>query len=54
MPGEGTRAAHRAVRERVAHLDADRILSSDIDAVREILESGDLLRAVEAAVGELE
>lgn len=54
VPGKGTGAAHRAVRERVAHLDADRILSSDIDAVREILESGDLLRAVEAAVGELE
>lgn len=54
VPGKGTGAAHRAVRERVAHLDADRILSSDIAAVREILESGDLLRAVEAAVGELE
>lgn len=53
-PGKGTGAAYRAVRERVAHLDADRILSSDIAAVREILESGDLLRAVEGAVGELE
>ncbi len=53
-PGTGTRAAHRAVRERVAHLDADRILAVDIARVREMIESGDLLREVEKAVGELE
>ena len=53
-PGAGTRAAHRAVRERVAHLDADRILAVDIAQVREMIESGDLLREVEKAVGELE
>lgn len=53
-PGAGTAAAHGAVRERVAHLDADRILSTDIAAARGMVESGHLLRAVEAVVGELE
>src|ERR687896_802734 len=42
-PGEGVRAAHAAIRERVAHLDADRPPSPDIATVRELVHSGELL-----------
>jgi histidine ammonia-lyase len=42
-PGAGVAAAHAAIRARVAHLDADRPPSPDIDAVRELVHSGDLL-----------
>ena len=42
-PGAGVAAAHATIRARVAHLDADRPPSPDIDAVRELVHSGDLL-----------
>jgi len=42
-PGDGVAAAHAAVRGRVPHLDADRPPSPDIVAVRELVQSGELL-----------
>ena len=42
-PGAGVAAAHAAIRTRVPHLDADRPPSPDIDAVRELVHSGELL-----------
>jgi histidine ammonia-lyase len=42
-PGAGVAAAHAAVRDRVAHLDADRPPSPEIAAVRELVHSGALL-----------
>jgi len=51
--GEGTAIAHAALRERVPHLDRDRELSSDIASARDFIRSGELVRAVEARLGEL-
>ena len=42
-PGAGVAAAHAALRERVAHVDADRPPSPDIAAARELVHSGELL-----------
>lgn len=52
-PGVGTRAAYGAIRARVPFLDRDRILYHDMDAAAEIVRSGALVAAVEAAVGPL-
>ena len=52
-PGEGTLAAYQAIRRVIPHLDTDRFLAPDIDAMRELMRSGAILAAVEARVGEL-
>jgi histidine ammonia-lyase len=52
-PGKGTRAAHAAVRRHVDHLDEDRPLYPDHNAIRDAVKNLDVLEAVEAAVGEL-
>lgn len=52
-PGEGTLAAYNVIRGNVSHLENDRILSKDIEAVKSLLRSGKILEAVEGKVGEL-
>ncbi len=52
-PGVGTRTAHEVVRGHVAHLDVDRPLHVDHTCMREVVRSGEILGAVEAAVGPL-
>jgi histidine ammonia-lyase len=52
-PSRGVAAAHGAVRGHVAQLVEDRPLYKDIGALREMIRSGELLRAVEASVGPL-
>jgi len=52
-PGEGTLAAYQVIRESITHLDTDRFLAADINAMRELMRSGEILRAVEKKVGEL-
>ena len=52
-PGEGSLAAYRTIRDSVSHLDEDRILSTDIDAVRKLIREGRIVEAVENAVGPL-
>ena len=52
-PGQGTAAALDAVREVVAHLRSDRELGPDIAAARELVTSGRMVEAVEAAAGSL-
>ena len=52
-PGEGTMAAYNVIRGTVSHLDSDRILSKDIEAVKSLMQSGKILEAVEEKVGEL-
>jgi histidine ammonia-lyase len=52
-PGKGTRAAYDVIRRHVAHLDADRPLFDDINELKEVVASGEILDAVEAAVGPL-
>ena len=51
--GKGTRAAHAAVREVVAHLDVDRPLFSDHNAMAAAVARCSVLDAVEGAVGAL-
>ena len=51
--GRGTDAAFRAFREVVPYIDKDRFLyPMECDAI-ELIRSGALVRAVEAAIGEL-
>jgi histidine ammonia-lyase len=52
-PGPGVKAAVRAVREVVPPLDADRLMTGDLAAVREMIVDRRLRDAVEAAVGAL-
>ena len=52
-PGRGNRAAYDVIRRTIDHLDTDRILAEDIDRMRTLMRSGELLDAVEAAVGRL-
>jgi histidine ammonia-lyase len=52
-PGKGTGAAYAACREAVPRLDSDRQLSRDIEAMVDLVRSGEIIRRVEAAVGPL-
>jgi histidine ammonia-lyase len=52
-PGQGTMAAYQVIRSFVSHLERDRVLALDIDAVLGLMKSGKILDAVEAAVGPL-
>jgi len=53
-PGKGTLAAYQAIRQGVSHLDKDRIISTDIFAVKNLMRSGKILNAVEKKVGKLQ
>ena len=52
-PGEGTLAAYQVIRQTIPHLSSDRILASDIAAMRELQRSGRILKAVEKKIGKL-
>jgi len=52
-PGKGTQAAYDVIRRHVAHLEEDRPLYDDINRLKEVVESGEVLEAVESAVGPL-
>ncbi len=51
--GAGVEAAHRMVRNRIPHLNRDRVLHTDIQKAYDLVVSGELQRAVEKAVGRL-
>jgi histidine ammonia-lyase len=52
-PGKGVQVAHEVVRRHVEHLDQDRPLHVDHDRVKALVASGEVLEAVESAVGPL-
>jgi histidine ammonia-lyase len=52
-PGAGDAAVHATVRKLAPHLDEDRILTTDINAICEGLRDDSILSAAEQAVGEL-
>jgi len=51
--GPGTDAAHRVIRKHVAYLDEDRPLYPDHTRMKSLVRSGEILDAVEGAVGSL-
>jgi histidine ammonia-lyase len=52
-PGAGVLAAYKTLRKHVRHMHRDRELAPDIEAVHRIIAGGDILNAVEKAVGPL-
>jgi histidine ammonia-lyase len=53
-PGQGTIRAYTMIRDMVPHLEEDRVLSKDIEAVVDLMRSGTILEEVETAVGKLQ
>ncbi len=53
-PGKGVTTAKNAIRKHVAHLEEDRPLYPDHNTMKELVKSGEILEAVEKAVGSLE
>jgi len=52
-PGRGVQAAKEVIRRHVAHLDEDRPLYPDHNTMKALVRSGEILEAVEEAVGSL-
>ena len=52
-PGKGVSTAREVIRKHVTHLDEDRPLYADHNAMKELVKSGEILNAVEAAIGQL-
>jgi len=53
-PGKGTGVARDAIRRHVKHLDVDRALYPDHNAMKALVKSGEILEEVEKTVGKLE
>jgi len=53
-PGEGVRVAHDVIRRHVRHLEEDRPLYPDHDRMQTLVRSGEILDAVQEAVGPLD
>jgi histidine ammonia-lyase len=54
QPGKGTGAAYREIRKKVTHLEDDRVLYPDINAIAEMVRQSVILDAVEQEVGPLQ
>ncbi len=52
-PGQGCEAARGAIRKQVEHLEEDRPLFNDHNAMSKLVRSGEILAAVEGSVGPL-
>jgi histidine ammonia-lyase len=52
-PGKGTQKAREVIRRYVKHLDIDRPLHPDHNAMKALVKSGEILQDVEQAVGAL-
>ena len=52
-PSPGVKAAYDVIRKHVARLEEDRPLYNDINTLKDVVERGEVLAAVEKAVGEL-
>jgi histidine ammonia-lyase len=53
-PGKGTQAAREVIRKHVQHLEVDRPLYPDHNAMKALVTSGEILTAVEKVVGPLD
>ena len=47
--GAGTRAVHDAIRERVAFMDVDRVISRDVEPLRQLIHDGTILKRASQA-----
>ncbi len=52
-PGRGTLAAYKVLRKHVTHMDRDRELAPDIERAEQLVDGGEIVNAVEKAVGNL-
>ncbi len=52
-PGKGTQTAREVIRKHVDHLDVDRPLYPDHNRMKALVQSGEILDAVEALIGPL-
>lgn len=52
-PSAGVQVAYNAIRKQVPFAKTDRVFSADIEKIKELIRSGQLLKAVEDEVGEL-
>jgi histidine ammonia-lyase len=52
-PGKGTQAAYKVIRRHLKRLIDDRALYPDIDIVTALVRSGEIVEAVEKAIGEI-
>ncbi|MEW5701105.1 MAG: aromatic amino acid ammonia-lyase [Candidatus Zixiibacteriota bacterium] len=53
-PGKGVAAAKAVIRRHVAHLDEDRPMYPDHNTMKDLVQSGEILEAVEGVVGALD
>ncbi len=53
LPGHGTHKAREVIRKYVEHLEVDRPLYNDHNAMKRLVQSGEILVEVEKVVGEL-
>ena len=53
-PGRGTQKAHAVIRKYVRHLEEDRPLYPDHNAMKALVRSGEILESVEKEIGALE
>lgn len=53
-PTAGVKAAYDCIRKVVPFAKEDRIFSKDVEAIKALMTSGELMKAVHSAVGELE
>jgi histidine ammonia-lyase len=52
-PGRGVEAVHRRIRAEIPHLERDLYFQPDLTRLRDMVRSGEILRAAEAVVGQL-
>ena len=53
-PGSGTMAAYTIIRQKIPHLDTDRIIAADIATIRRLIHHHRIIDAVENKIGKLE
>lgn len=51
--GKGCVAAHDCIRKHVQYLEKDRVLAGDIETMRELVHSGEVVKAVEEVIGKI-
>ncbi len=52
-PGDGVEAVYKLVREKVSHLDKDRVLHKDINVLKEMISTAIVLKKVQEKIGNL-